>query len=431
MLAGVLWIAVSDRLLAAFVRDPEILTLLQTIKGWVFILVTALFLYLLISYHDAEARRSQRALLESEEKYRQTVENSPNPIFSVDREGIIRMWNRACEDTFGLPKEEAIGRRYHMLLAREELTRIEALVQQVFREKRSFSNVDIAYRCSDGSWRYMVSRLYPLLSSRGAVTACIFANTDVTERRRAEEKLKRAYEKLQRINEELRTLDEMKANIIANVSHELRTPITIAKGAIELAMEERDHNKRRELLRMAMNALMRQNFIVEDLLQAARLERGEMRLEKVNMHTIIDRIAGEFEPVVMKHGLEMRKEVEDVFACADRKLLGHVLRNLINNAIKFNRRGGKVTIEARRKDGEVEVCISDTGIGIPEDKLDKIFERFYQVDASPTRRYGGTGMGLAIVKEIVEAHGGRVTVKSRPGEGSRFCFTLPAAEKEG
>lgn len=112
----------------------------------------------------------------------------------------------------------------------------------------------------------------------------------------------------------------------------------------------------------------------------------------------------------------------------DYKGLVQVMRNLINNAIKFNRVGGRVAIEAGEKDGMVEVSVSDTGIGIPEDKLDRIFERLYQVDNSLTRQYGGTGMGLAITREIVEAHGGEIKVESKVGEGSRFWFTVPVAK---
>jgi PAS domain S-box-containing protein len=428
VLLGCMWIALSDRLLVASVRDPLLLTQLQTIKGWFFVGVTAVLLYLLISYNESMIRHSQEALRESEERYRQTVENSPNPIFSIDASGVIQMWNRACENIFGFSREEALGMKYRRLLTREELPRVEGLVEQVFREKRSFSNVDITYRCKDGRLRYMVSRLYPLQDCAGRVRACVFANTDVTERRRAEEELKLAYEKLQCAHKELKTLDEMKGNIIANVSHELRTPITVAKGALELAMDEDDQEKRRELLSMAMNALVRQNFIIEDLLQAARLEKGELRLEKVDLGELIERVAEEFKPVLMKHGLRMEVKLESLPPVrGDPNQLMHVLRNLISNAIKFNREGGSVTVEARRNDSKVEVCIADTGIGIPEEELEKIFERFYQIDASPTRRYGGTGLGLAIVKEIVEAHGGEVRVSSKLGEGSRFCFTLPVA----
>jgi signal transduction histidine kinase len=109
---------------------------------------------------------------------------------------------------------------------------------------------------------------------------------------------------------------------------------------------------------------------------------------------------------------------------ADFKRLGHVLRNLISNAIKFTEEGS-VTVEIKRRKDAVEVCVTDTGIGIPKKYQKRIFERLYQVDSSGTRRYGGTGMGLAIVKEIVEAHGGEITVSSEEGRGSRFCFTLP------
>lgn len=251
-----------------------------------------------------------------------------------------------------------------------------------------------------------------------------------TELKKAHEKLQRAYEELQKAYEELKSLDELKSNIIANVSHELRTPITIAKGAIELAMDEKDVNEKNKLLQMALNALIRLNFIVGDLIEAAKMEKGEvkLKLEAVNVDEVIKSVVDEFKPMLIKDNLRMKIEVEKDLppAKADYKELRHVLRNLVSNAIKFNREGGEIGIEARKMGDMIEVCVSDTGIGIPEDKLNKIFERFYQIDSSPTRRYGGTGMGLAIVKEVVEAHGGKVTVESELGKGSRFCFTLPA-----
>jgi|Deesub1362B_J571_1020462.scaffolds.fasta_scaffold00928_3 PAS domain S-box-containing protein len=249
------------------------------------------------------------------------------------------------------------------------------------------------------------------------------------ELKSAYEKLQHAHKELQKAYEELKSLDELKSNILANVSHELRTPITIAKGAIELAMDEKDPKEKNQLLKMALNALVRQNFIVEDILEAAKFEKGEveLKLEAVDMAQVINLVTDELKPMLIKENIKTEINVDKKLplARADQKQLRHVLRNLLSNAIKFNREGGSITIEAREKLGMLEVCVSDTGIGIPKDKLDKIFERFYQVDSSPTRRYGGTGLGLAIVKEIVEAHGGRVTVESELGKGSKFCFTIP------
>jgi signal transduction histidine kinase len=242
----------------------------------------------------------------------------------------------------------------------------------------------------------------------------------------------RLYEETKRAYEELKSLDELKSNVIANVSHELRTPITIAKGALELLMEADDPASRRSLIAMARAALLRQNMIIGDLIEAATMEKAEigLSLDDVDISSVITVITGEFEALASQRKIDLRYDLEENLPLvrADVKRLSHVLRNLLSNAVKFTEKGS-VTVEARRKEDMVEVCVSDTGIGIPKELQDKIFERLYQIDSSGTRRYGGTGMGLAIVKEIVEAHGGKITVESEVGKGSRFCFTLPAAEK--
>jgi signal transduction histidine kinase len=241
----------------------------------------------------------------------------------------------------------------------------------------------------------------------------------------------RLYEKTREAYEELKSLDELKSNLIANVSHELRTPLAVARGALELAEGEEDKERKNGLLKMAVDAIVRQNLIVDDLIEAAYMEKSkmELKLEDVNLALIIALVSGEFKPMLIKDKIKMKVNIEEnlPMARANHKQLEHILRNLIGNAIKFNKEGGKITIEAREKKGMVEVCVRDTGIGIPEDKLDKVFERLYQVDSSLTRRYGGTGLGLAVVKEIVEAYGGKISVESEL-KGTRFCFTLPIAK---
>jgi signal transduction histidine kinase len=251
---------------------------------------------------------------------------------------------------------------------------------------------------------------------------------EIERRARTEGELRMTYAELRNAYMELKSIDELKSSILANISHELRTPITVVRGILELLDNEEDPEERRELIEMAQKALARQNFIVEDLLRAAKLEREveAPRLGEVDLTELIQEVSDEFLPLLKKEGLKLNLRLGGpLWASADAEQIRHVLRNLMSNAVKFNRPGGSITVEAVRREGEAEVCVADTGIGIPEDKLEKIFERFYQVDASPTRRYGGTGLGLAIVKEIVEAHGGEVRVSSRLGEGSRFCFTLP------
>jgi hypothetical protein len=251
------------------------------------------------------------------------------------------------------------------------------------------------------------------------------------ELRRMLRDLNEAHEKLTAAYEELKSLDELKANIIANVSHELRTPITICKGAIEIAMDEEDADKRRKLLHMAKEAMERENRIVGDLVAVAQMEKQRFRvnLENINIADVIAIVLEEFRGLAeeKKIALEMRVEKAVPPVKADFEKIRHVLRNLVDNAIKFNPEGGTVEVHASKRKDEVVVCVRDTGIGIPKDKLDKIFDRMYQVDASLTRRYGGTGMGLAVAKQIIELHKGRIWAKSEPGKGSEFCFTLPVS----
>ena len=242
----------------------------------------------------------------------------------------------------------------------------------------------------------------------------------------------RLYEETKRAYDELKTLDELKSNIIANVSHELRTPITIAKGALELVREEKKYEKRDELLSMALEAIRRQNFIIGNLIEAARLGKviGETKHSRVDLAEVITHVSNEFVPIAAKNRIDIKVEIEKELpiVLGSRNQLMHVIRNLLHNAVKFNKIGGEVTVKASKKGKHVKVCVIDTGIGIPADKLENIFDRFYQVDSSSTRRYGGTGMGLAIVKEIIESHRGRVSVESELGTGSKFCFIVRIAE---
>jgi signal transduction histidine kinase len=258
---------------------------------------------------------------------------------------------------------------------------------------------------------------------------------EITERKKAEKALEVAHEKLQTTYDELKSIDTLKTDIISNVSHELRTPITIMRGALELIPEEDDPKERNTLIDTAINALARQNMIVGDLIEAtdiAEETRKKLNLKPMDLKPALNQIIEEFELLLEKEEvkvkIQMQKGLPKVKASPDK--LGHILRNLISNAIKFNGIGGSITIKAAEKKGFVETCVSDTGVGIPEDRLGKIFGRLYQGDASSTREHGGTGLGLAIVKELVEAHRGKITVKSTPKKGSTFCFTLPAYREE-
>jgi signal transduction histidine kinase len=213
------------------------------------------------------------------------------------------------------------------------------------------------------------------------------------------------------------------------VSHELKTPLTVARGFIELAMGEVDGDAK-EYLKLAQEALERQNHIIDDLVKVAEIHRGEasLELEVADIANIIREVVERKEELANRQEVKIHVELDRHLPPVKVDVMGikHVLNNLVDNAIKFNRTGGEVRIKASRlAAGFLVVCVEDTGIGIEKHHLEKIFEPLFQVDSSTTRRYPGTGMGLALAKRMVELHGGTIWAESEPGKGSKFCFTLP------
>ena len=242
---------------------------------------------------------------------------------------------------------------------------------------------------------------------------------------------------LERLNGELRSLDEMKSNLLANVSHELHTPLVSIKGYTEMILKRKlgplTPEQERGLL-VAQKNIDRLIELIDNLLSFARLETGEtqLRIEDVPLHQLVDEAIELVSERVKRRNLSVttQYEADDLVVRGDRVKIGQVFTNLLTNAVKFNREGGRIAVAARRgRGGFVEVEVADTGIGIPPEEQEKIFERFYQVEAGPKRRYEGTGIGLAIVRDILRLHGGSIRVQSTPGQGSTFQFTLPLGRK--
>lgn len=245
------------------------------------------------------------------------------------------------------------------------------------------------------------------------------------------EEVTRAREKLHAANEELKTLDEMKTNLLSNVSHELRTPLVSIMGYSDMILNGKAgpiNNTQREYLEISLRNVEKLVTLIENLLDFSRLHRGDERLA-FDTFDLVDCARTSMQivqPVADGRNirLELKADRKQILVDGEKGKMGQVFNNLLSNALKFNHNGGSVTIELSCTDTWVDVVVSDTGIGIPEDALDKVFTRFYQYDASTTRKYGGTGIGLSIVQDIVRLHGSTITVTSPPGEGAVFRFRL-------
>lgn len=241
--------------------------------------------------------------------------------------------------------------------------------------------------------------------------------------------LKNSNELLQNANIKLTELDKLKSYFLSMVSHELKTPLTAVKTSSEFLLEsDPDPNARKEMLELIIKSTDRLTRMVNDLLDISRIESGRMKYEKeiVDLRYIVNAAIENIKKEAQDKGLTLKTDIpEDLSKIyADKDKLIQVFLNLLSNALKFTNRNGSVEIKAIEFEKIIEVHVKDNGVGIPPEEIDKIFDKFYQVDNTSTRSYGGSGIGLAITKGIVEGHGGTIRVESKQGSGSDFIVTL-------
>ena len=232
----------------------------------------------------------------------------------------------------------------------------------------------------------------------------------------------------------LSELSQMKANFVANISHELRTPLTHVKGYLELLVTDslgKVTEDQRHALQVSQRAATRLEGMIEDLIMFSLASRGEMsmKLDKVDIRRLVSLATTSAFNKAEERGVRVLASALDSVPAvqADPEKIGWVVNQLLDNGIKFTPSGGSVVINLKEEGNNlVQISITDTGIGIPQHRLKEIFEPFHQLDGSSTRHYGGTGLGLSLVRQIVEAHGSLLDVQSIEGKGSTFKFPLLA-----
>ncbi|WP_340820847.1 PAS domain S-box protein [Methanolobus sp. WCC4] len=382
-------------------------------------------------------KRSHEALLEAEKKYRLIFENSPLGIFDFDKEGIVRHCNDSLIKILGLPKEEIIGFNLMTSLRDEKM---KAAFESVLSKNSGYYEGE--YRSTTVDKTTPIRACYsPNISEAGSIVGGIGIIEDITERKKAEEALKEYTQELARANEELKSLDRMKDEFLSNVSHELNTPIVSIKGYSTLVCDGTlgdINDKQKDALMVVLRNTQRLIHVVNSLLYISMIQTGslECRFEDVSISDIIDNVTDDMMPLIRQKGLSLQKDIPADLPSVrgDREKLALLFTDLLDNAIKFNDPDGQIILEAeeerqegKEEQGTIHIRITDTGIGIPEELIPKIFQRFYQVDSSAKRKYGGTGLGLYVSKSIVDEHKGRIWIESEKDAGTTVHVMLPEA----
>jgi len=344
----------------------------------------------------------------------------------------IETWNHGAQELYGWTQEEALGRSSHALLRTESTEPLESIEAALRREGRW--DGELVHTTRDGR-KVIVSSRWVLDRRPAGPDAVLEAGNDITIHKAYEEERQRLLDNERRAHHESERANRIKDEFLATLSHELRTPIHVILGwARLLDRDDPDPSLVREAVAVISRNARTQAELVADLLDMNRILRGNVKLEPVLVRTsdLVVEAVEAIGPLAAEKGVEVRSDAGTVGTVrGDALRLRQVLGNLLSNAIKFTPPGGLVRVQVEQAEGHAEIAVADSGIGIPHEFLTEVFEPFRQGDTSSTREYGGLGLGLAIVRQLVRAHGGSVRVESDGiGRGATFTIRLPLAIEE-
>jgi PAS domain S-box-containing protein len=394
----------------------------------VFLAVTALAT-LGLAATLAQRRAAEAALGVSEKRYRLLAENVSDAIVQFDLDGTAAYISPACETLFGLTPEAIVGAKAMSFCHPDDRPRLRGLMAEHIAAGPNAAPIVTQFRARrrDGGWIWVEGRPKVNFDAEGRPISVQDVVRDVTERREAEIELARAKDAAE-------AATRAKSEFLANMSHEIRTPLTGILGFAGLLEELPDlpaaARTYADRIATAGQTLL---SVVNDILDFSKLDADRIELDPHPFApaTLVTETLELVSAQAAAKGLQLHNIVQGeapAAVYADGSRVRQVLLNLLANAIKFTETGGVTVTTAYLADhgGSLRIAVTDTGAGIPRDRLDRLFQRFSQVDGSNTRQYGGTGLGLAICKGLAEAMGGRVGVESEAGRGSTFWFTFDA-----
>ena len=377
-----------------------------------------------------EKMKVEQKLKESEAKYRELFENANDGIYTHDIDGFFLTMNDVgCRILECTTKNEIIGTNISSWLTPESL----GIVQEVIKKYISGEPVKqpiLLELISKNKKHLFVEFRNRIIKDNDRIVAIHGIARDITEKKMMEQKVNEYHKKLEKSYKELIEADRIKTEFISNITHELLTPLTSIRGFVELLDDEtmgKINPEQKKSLEIILRNSDRLIKLIKELLDTLNLDKNKLGLQfgLVSINNILAKSIQDIHPQANDKQIVVIKDIQplpEIWGDEDR--LVQVIMNLLINAIKFTPRKGKITIRAIEYIEQVKISISDTGIGIPSEKLMTVFDRFYQVDGSSNRKYGGVGLGLSICKSIIDKHYGSIWAQSN-GHGSTFHITLP------
>lgn len=388
----------------------------------IIVLLTIIAIVFRIKY--IKIKKKNKLYEESDYKFRAVFDMLPEKIFIKDMNLRYFLCNKKYSEYIGKEYKDILGKDDFQLHSEEKANEYREIDAAVINTKQTFRMQHEYFVNGEKKWHYTVKQ--PTVDSKGKVTGVLGILTDITEIKDVEEELIEAKSRAEEGNRE-------KIRFIANMSHEIRTPLNGIVGMAELLKYSELNEEQREYVELLIYSSDRIIGVISDILDMSKIESGNFSLEDKEFvfNDIVSKSVKIFYPETSKKGVEFVSKFDNglnIKVIGDSGRIGQIVFNLVGNAVKFTDKGQiTVTSEKLFEDKEsvrIKVSVKDTGIGIPVDKKEKVFERFYQADNSTTKKSKGTGLGLSISKSIIDIMKGEIDVESQEGKGSCFYFII-------
>jgi PAS domain S-box-containing protein len=379
--------------------------------------------------------KEARTEIQTERRFRELLEAAPDAIIEVDGEGRILLLNLVTERLFGYRREELLGQPVEILVP-DAVRSGHAQHRTDYRAHPSIrpmgSGLALYGRRKDGSNFPVEISLSPVKSEEGfRVTAVI---RDITERKRTEAQIREMQQtytrELELRNQQVERANQLKSEFLASMSHELRTPLHTIIGFSELLAEQLEgplNPKQARFIDHIHKDSQHLLSLINDILDISKIESGRLvlRREAFDIAGVLEETLSSIRPQAAMKSIAIGTSLSVPTAVfADRLRIKQILFNLLSNAVKFTPEGGRIQVEGRLDGDFLEMSVCDTGVGIPQEQHEAVFDKFYQVGSTTKGVREGTGLGLAITRTLVAEHGGQIRLESEPGKGSRFTFTI-------
>jgi PAS domain S-box-containing protein len=374
-----------------------------------------------LEMQNEELRRIQSELQESQDKYLHLYNSAPIGYFTLDRNGAILEVNATGAELFGMEKPKLLTTNFTHLISPDSQDKFYLHCKKLFKTAAS-QYCELTFLRKDSIHFYAQLESIILPDGNGELNQHQVIVIDITERKRAEEKAREI--------ETLKEIEQLRTELLANISHELRTPLTSIKGFSTMLLEydkRLSHKEKQKFLKTIDLASDRLLELIDQLLDMSRLDAGILTIDNkpTNINKLIQDVVNEAQVRSAGHRLQLDLPRNLPRLSVDARRIRQVLENLISNAVKYSKANTEIKIAAQCDVHELLISVADKGIGIPQEELPKVFDRFFRSRRSQFEGIKGVGLGLSICKSLVEAEGGRIWMESEEGKGSVCFFTLP------